>query len=92
MRTGQIGRVTDGLCLAPTPVFAAMAILTAFGGAGSEMLCSAAHGSLPLNGMVTMYALMSVFHAAPWLKLVSVRRTGAPGQTNIGRERNAALR
>jgi hypothetical protein len=30
------------------------------------MLCAAAHGS-PLGGMVTMYLLMSAFHAGPWL-------------------------
>jgi hypothetical protein len=28
-------------------------------------------GASPLTGMTAMYVLMSVFHAAPWLKLVS---------------------
>jgi hypothetical protein len=38
------------------------------------MFCTAAqHGSL-LNGMVSMYLLMSAFHSAPWLKLISGRR------------------
>jgi hypothetical protein len=41
--------------------------------AATEMLCSAAHVS-PLSGMVTMYLLMSAFHAAPWLKLIRTRR------------------
>ena len=40
-----------------------------------ELLCSAGHG-FPLNGMVSMYLLMSAFHSAPWLKLVSRRRSG----------------
>ena len=31
----------------------------------------------PLSGMVPMYLLMSAFHLAPWLKLVSSRRSGA---------------
>jgi hypothetical protein len=30
-----------------------------------------------LHGMVPMYLLMSAFHAAPWLKLISSRRSGA---------------
>jgi hypothetical protein len=29
--------------------------------------------------MVPMYLLMSAFHSAPWLKLVSSRRSGAAG-------------
>jgi hypothetical protein len=43
-----------------------MALLTLAGGA-PDMLCSAS----PLTGMVPMYLLMSAFHAAPWLKLLS---------------------
>jgi hypothetical protein len=31
----------------------------------------------PLSGMVPMYVLMSAFHLAPWLKLISSRRSGA---------------
>jgi hypothetical protein len=62
------------LCLAATPTFAIMALLTGVLGAGSmEMLCSTGHGS-PLNGMVSMYMLMSAFHSAPWLKLITGRR------------------
>ena len=62
--------------LAASPTFAIMALLTAIlGGSPAEMLCSAANAS-PLSGMVTMYLLMSAFHAAPWLKLIraSARR------------------
>jgi len=61
------------LGLAATPTFAAMALLTGVLGEGPmAMLCSAGHGS-PLSGMVPMYLLMSAFHSAPWLKLVSGR-------------------
>jgi hypothetical protein len=64
----------DWLCLAAAPTFAIMALLTGILGGGSpDMLCSAAHGASPLSGMVPMYALMSAFHAAPWLKLVANR-------------------
>jgi hypothetical protein len=59
------------LYLAAAPTFAIMALLTSFGPV--DMLCSAAS---PLSGMVPMYWLMSAFHLAPWLKLISRRREG----------------
>jgi hypothetical protein len=63
----------DWLCLAATPTFAIMALLTGVLG-GGPMLCSAAQDASPLSGMVPMYLLMSAFHSAPWLKLISSRR------------------
>jgi hypothetical protein len=55
-----------------------MALLTGvLGGGPADMLCSAAQDASPLSGMVPMYVLMSAFHSAPWLKLVSRRRSGA---------------
>jgi hypothetical protein len=64
------------LSLAATPTFAIMALLTAIHGGGMpDMLCSAARDGSPLTGMVPMYVLMSAFHSAPWLKLIS----GRPG-------------
>ena len=60
------------LSLAAAPTFAIMALLTAVPASGPpEMLCSAAS---PLSGMTAMYLLMSAFHSAPWLKLISGRR------------------
>jgi len=59
------------LGLAASPTFAAMALLTSLGSAPMA-LCSAPAG-FPLSGMVPMYLLMSVFHAAPWLKLFAGR-------------------
>jgi hypothetical protein len=65
----------DWLCLAAAPTFAIMALLTSVLGSDRlDVLCSAAHAS-PLGGMVPMYLLMSVFHSAPWLKLISRRRS-----------------
>jgi hypothetical protein len=63
--------IAEWLSLAAAPTFAAMALLTgAFGGAPPDILCAAeSHGS-PLSGMTAMYALMSAFHVAPWLKLI----------------------
>jgi hypothetical protein len=62
----------DWLCLAAAPAFAIMALLTVFlGGGPNDLLCSAAHDASPLSGMAPMYWLMSAFHAAPWLKLIS---------------------
>ncbi|HEY1982808.1 MAG TPA: hypothetical protein VGH13_22240 [Xanthobacteraceae bacterium] len=62
----------DWLCLAATPAFAIMALLTGlFGSSTPDIFCSAAHDASPLSGMVAMYLLMSVFHLAPWLKLIT---------------------
>jgi hypothetical protein len=65
----------DWLSLAAAPVFAIMALLTAVQGGPADILCSAAHDGLPLNGMTLMYVLMSIFHSAPWLRLISIRRS-----------------
>jgi len=63
------------LSLAAAPTFALMALLTdVLGGGPPAMLCSAAQDASPLSGMVPMYLLMSAFHLAPWLKLISSRR------------------
>jgi hypothetical protein len=68
----------DWLCLAAAPTFAIMALLTGvFGGGPLDALCAAAQGGSPLGGMVPMYLLMSAFHLAPWLKLISSRRSAA---------------
>jgi hypothetical protein len=65
------------LGLAATPTFAIMAVLTAvLGGGPADMLCAAGHGSL-LGGMVPMYLLMSAFHSAAWLRLISGGPIGA---------------
>jgi hypothetical protein len=64
----------DWISLAAAPTFTLMALLTGiFGGGPPDMLCSAAHGVSPLSGMAPMYLLMSAFHSAPWLKLISRR-------------------
>ena len=62
------------LSLAATPTFAIMALLTAVhGGSMPDMICSAARDGSALTGMVPMYLLMSAFHLAPWLRLLSSR-------------------
>ena len=61
------------LCLAASPVFAAMALLTVMSvGAMADVMCMTQ--ASPLSGMVPMYLLMSLFHAGPWLRLVASRR------------------
>jgi hypothetical protein len=65
--------IAKWLCLAATPTFAIMALMTGvLSGGPMDMLCSTGHGS-PLTGMVPMYMLMSAFHLAPWLKPLSRR-------------------
>ena len=73
----------DGLSLAAAPTFAVMALLAALGGGGPlDALCSGSSAS-PLTGMVPMYLLMSVFHVAPWLRLMARR---IPGRALTGRD------
>jgi hypothetical protein len=62
------------LSLAAAPTFAAMALASAAGAGPIDMLCSA----WPLGGMVPMYVLMSVFHAGPWLRLISLAGRALP--------------
>ncbi|WP_082646078.1 hypothetical protein [Bradyrhizobium valentinum] len=83
-RNAAARRVANGLYLAAAPTFATMAILTgAFGGGSADALCSTASAS-PLGGMVPMYLLMSAFHLAPWLKLISSRsRTSQIGISRV---------
>jgi hypothetical protein len=71
--TGGALGVARWLCLAASPTFALMAVLTAVAGGGPmEMLCASGRGA-PLSGMVPMYLLMSAFHAPPWLRLLGGR-------------------
>ena len=73
--------VADWLSLAAAPTFAIMALLTGvFGGGSMDLLCTAQDAS-PLSGMVPMYVLMSAFHLAPWLRLITsspARRRSPP--------------
>lgn len=64
-----------GLALAASPTFAVMALLSAVPSDGHAAMHGMAGHASPLTGMVTMYALMSLFHAAPWLRLF---RAGTP--------------
>lgn len=65
--------VTRWLSLAAAPVFAVMAVVS--GSDGGSMPGMAMPEPSPLGGMAAMYVLMSIFHMAPWLKLVSRRRS-----------------
>jgi hypothetical protein len=87
------GVAADWLCLAATPIFAIMALLTTLGGGQPDILCAAMHHASAFSGMVLMYLLMSAFHAAPWLKLISGYKgissvlggaEGAAGTTGAG--------
>ena len=79
------GSVAAGwLAYAAAPTFAVMALWTGLSGGQPDMLCMTVHGAFPLNGMSAMYALMGMFHAAPWLALIASRR---PGECQSGRRR-----
>ena len=68
LSTAFIRGTARWLCFAASPTFALMALVTAVSGE-SGMNCIV--GQSPLAGMVPMYLLMSAFHLAPWLRMVS---------------------
>jgi len=73
------------LGLAAAPTFAMMALWNGFFSGQPDMLCMAMQGPSPMSGMPVMYLLMSAFHAAPWLRLISTRRACPPGDVVIPR-------
>jgi hypothetical protein len=64
------------LSLAAAPTFAIMALWTDLFSGQPDMLCVPMQGSSPMSGMTLMYLLMSLFHTAPWLRLISSQRSG----------------
>lgn len=62
--------LTGWLGFAASPTFAVMACIATID-ASPIPLCASGPGFLPINGMTTMYLLMSLFHLSPWLKLAS---------------------
>ena len=67
----------DWLSLAAAPTFALMAVVTGILDAGAHQTACSATMASPLTGMVPMYLLMSGFHLAPWVRLVSRWRENA---------------
>jgi hypothetical protein len=53
------------------PTLSVIALWTALFSGRPEMLCMGMQDTPPLNGMALIYALMSAFCAAPWLRLIS---------------------
>jgi len=73
------------LALAASPSFASMAVVSAMGGGDpAAILCSAASGAGPFGGMAVMYALMSLFHAPAWLRLLEEQRADRGGTPQRG--------
>ncbi len=68
----HIRGAASGLGLAASPTFALMAALSAIQ-TPRMPICSSFPGLLPIDGMTLMYLLMGVFHAAPWLRLITGR-------------------
>ena len=67
-----------------------MALLTGVLGGGPMDFFARLEDGSPLSGMVTMYVLMSAFHLAPWLKLISARRSGVAGPDPAFAKSNSA--
>jgi hypothetical protein len=70
---GVAAGAASALGVAAAPVFAMLALWTALSGTQPGVLCMDMQGASQLSGMTLRYALMSIFHAAPWIKLVSSR-------------------
>ncbi len=71
-RVGRRGTRAVGvvLALSAAPTFAIAAVVSGLQDGRSPMsICMSSHGPGWLAGMTPMYALMSVFHASPWLKM-----------------------
>lgn len=73
------------LGFAASPTFALMAFLS-WTDAPAGAMCASAPGGLPVDAMAWMYLLMSLFHASPWLRLVSspARRLTQPARQSKG--------
>jgi hypothetical protein len=83
-RNATVLGAADWLCLAAAPTFAIMALLTCvLDGGPSDTLCGRAQDASLLSGMVPMYLLMSTFHSAPWLKLISRRKMRQNSMSNV---------
>jgi hypothetical protein len=68
----------DRIALGAAPTFAFMAAFTAASGSGAHAAwCAAGPHTSALDGMVLMYVLMSVFHCAPWWRLMSQKHMSA---------------
>ena len=71
-RAWQARGAAGWLALAGSTTFALMAWIAA-NDATPIAFCASASHILPVDGMTTMYLLMSLFHLSPWLKLASGR-------------------
>lgn len=77
--------LADRLRLAAAPSYAFMAVFAGvFGESPKDMVCMTVQHTSPLSGIVSMYVLMSVLHAVPWLKLIARRAAAAPGSCSVG--------
>ena len=73
---GAASGAAGWLGLAAAPTFAVMALWTGLFSGQPDMPCMAMQGSSGMSGMTLMYLLMSAFHAAPWLRIITGRRGG----------------
>jgi len=85
---GAAFTLADLLCLAATPTFAAMAMLSGVGSLPMEGMCLPGPGTA-LSGMTFMYAIMSAFHSPPWLRWARAHLIPAARALSFGMVRAA---
>ena len=73
------GLAGDSLSLAASPLFVAMAAISA--NSPGSVICSSVSALLPIDSMVLMSLLMGLIHLPPWLKLLSNRLASRNHQT-----------
>ena len=69
---GKAAWLANCLCLAASPCFAAMALVSTIG-ADADPICSAGRGPFQLGGMAAMYCMMCAFHLPAWLRKLRQR-------------------
>jgi hypothetical protein len=64
---GKAAWLANCLCLAASPCFAVMALLSTIAG-DADPICSASRSAFHLGGMGAMYWMMCAFHLPAWLR------------------------
>lgn len=71
-------RLATGLAFAAAPAFALMVVVSGLPAEAMPVTCLGGPETSLFGGMPWMYAMMSVVHLPPWLKLIAARHAAPP--------------